>query len=143
MSRPAPSPRAPSMVRPPAAMRWFSRGLLLAATALGGIMFGAQARADGPVRAMPIHAPKSQPEAPASFTGTVSNTDPMTFQADHVAYDSKNGIATWTGNVQLWQNDQIMRAGWYMTAIPALPQRGATWPLSSLTARCCLPNMPS
>lgn len=34
----------------------------------------------------------------------------MTFQADHVSYDSRNGIATWTGNVQVWQNDQIMRA---------------------------------
>ncbi|RFD20191.1 LPS-assembly protein LptD [Komagataeibacter melaceti] len=115
MSRPPPLPRAPLPLRPGVAPRRFPRGALFCATMLGGIALGLgaqtpQARADAPKRSMPIHAPKSQPQAPVTFSGTVSNTDPMTFQADHVSYDSRNGIATWTGNVQIWQNDQIMRA---------------------------------
>lgn len=117
MDRPAPLMRAPSSPRLSAGLRQFPRGLLLSATMLVGMMCAllpgtaqADTPPDGPRRSRPIHAPKSQPQAPVTFSGTVSNTDPMTFQADHVAYDSRNGIATWTGNVQLWQNDQIMRA---------------------------------
>ena len=39
-----------------------------------------------------------------------SQDEPVTFQADNVAYDSKNGLVTWTGHVEIWQNDHILRA---------------------------------
>lgn len=35
---------------------------------------------------------------------------PATFQADRVDYDDTNHIITWTGNVQVWQQDNIIRA---------------------------------
>lgn len=42
----------------------------------------------------------------APFTGK----DPITFQADNVAYDAKTGEVTWTGDVHIWQNDHVLRA---------------------------------
>ena len=40
----------------------------------------------------------------------ISRNEPVTFQADNVSYDSKRGLVTWTGHVELWQNDHILRA---------------------------------
>lgn len=39
-----------------------------------------------------------------------SRSAPVTFRADNVDYDSHNGLVTWTGHVQIWQNDHILRA---------------------------------
>ncbi|CAK7192032.1 LPS-assembly protein LptD [Commensalibacter sp. Nvir] len=39
-----------------------------------------------------------------------SGKDPITFQANKVSYDSKNGRAVWQGDVHIWQNDHILRA---------------------------------
>lgn len=39
-----------------------------------------------------------------------SSHEPATFQADHVSYDDHAGVVTWTGNVQVWQADHILRA---------------------------------
>ncbi|MBB3881521.1 LPS-assembly protein LptD [Acetobacter oeni] len=41
---------------------------------------------------------------------TGSRNAPVTFQSDKVSYDDKAGVVTWTGNVQVWQGDRIMRA---------------------------------
>lgn len=41
---------------------------------------------------------------------TSSRNDPVTFQSDKVSYDDHAGVVTWTGNVQVWQGDRIMRA---------------------------------
>jgi LPS-assembly protein len=52
-------------------------------------------------RAQPLHV----------NTGKTSSSDePVTFQADHVSYDEHAAIVTWTGNVQVWQGDRVMRA---------------------------------
>lgn len=40
----------------------------------------------------------------------VSRSEPVTFQADNVSYDSKRGLVTWTGHVEIWQNDHILSA---------------------------------
>ncbi|MFT8719397.1 MAG: LPS assembly protein LptD [Acetobacter sp.] len=39
-----------------------------------------------------------------------SKREPATFQADHVSYDDHAGVVTWTGNVQVWQADHVLRA---------------------------------
>jgi LPS-assembly protein len=39
-----------------------------------------------------------------------SKNAPDTFVADQVQTDTKTNITTWTGNVQVWQGDQAMRA---------------------------------
>ncbi|MDG6093815.1 LPS assembly protein LptD [Acetobacter sp. AN02] len=38
------------------------------------------------------------------------NDDPVTFQSDKVDYDDPAGRVTWTGNVQVWQGQRVMRA---------------------------------
>ncbi len=40
----------------------------------------------------------------------LSRDEPVTFQADAVSYDSKRALVTWTGHVEIWQNDHILRA---------------------------------
>ena len=47
---------------------------------------------------------------PSSKGGSVSRNEPVTFQADTVSYDSKHGLVTWSGHVEIWQNDHILRA---------------------------------
>ncbi|WP_408887806.1 LPS-assembly protein LptD [Novacetimonas hansenii] len=76
------------------------------AASMRGRHVHSQAAASQPDAANPAPA---KPHGAAS-SSTVSTGDPVTFQADHVAYDSKNGLAIWSGNVQIWQNDQVMRA---------------------------------
>ena len=39
-----------------------------------------------------------------------SRSAPVTFRADNVDYDSHGGLVTWSGHVQIWQNDHILRA---------------------------------
>lgn len=43
-------------------------------------------------------------------SNSASKNEPATFQADHVSYDDHAGVVTWTGNVQVWQADHILRA---------------------------------
>ena len=40
----------------------------------------------------------------------LSRNEPVTFRADSVSYDSKAGLVTWTGHVEIWQNDHVLRA---------------------------------
>ncbi|QNT79621.1 LPS-assembly protein LptD [Entomobacter blattae] len=40
----------------------------------------------------------------------ITEKDPVTFQSNTVEYNNKTGIVTWTGDVQIWQNDNIVRA---------------------------------
>ena len=40
----------------------------------------------------------------------VSRNEPVTFRSDSVSYDSHGGLVTWTGHVEIWQNDHILRA---------------------------------
>ncbi|GBQ30565.1 LPS-assembly protein LptD [Gluconacetobacter azotocaptans] len=79
-----------------------ARGTLLAATMLAGTLVGAAVqthRARAQVR--PLHV---------DLGGPMSEKDPVTFQSDTVNYDNPNGIVTWSGNVQIWQNDHVLRA---------------------------------
>ncbi|MBB2197537.1 LPS-assembly protein LptD [Gluconacetobacter sp. 1c LMG 22058] len=79
-----------------------ARGTLLAASMLGGTVLGA---------AFQIHHAHAQIRPVHVSTGTsVSQKDPVTFQADTVSYDNAQGIVTWSGNVQIWQNDHVLRA---------------------------------
>ena len=39
-----------------------------------------------------------------------SKDDPVTFQADTVDYNDAEHTVTWSGNVQVWQNDHVLRA---------------------------------
>lgn len=39
-----------------------------------------------------------------------SPNDPATFQADKVDYNDVEHTVTWTGNVQVWQGDRVLRA---------------------------------
>lgn len=41
---------------------------------------------------------------------TTGPSDPVTYLTDHESYDQKNNIATWWGNVQVWQGDHALRA---------------------------------
>ncbi len=41
---------------------------------------------------------------------TGSRDAPVTFNADSVSYDSRNGLVTLDGHVEAWQNDQVVRA---------------------------------
>ncbi len=40
----------------------------------------------------------------------ISRNEPVTFQADSVSYDNKQNLVTWTGHVEIWQNDHVLRA---------------------------------
>lgn len=73
---------------------------LLLATAAGVLVAGsAHAQFSGVRRAPRTVAP--QP---------LTRTDPVTFTADAVEYDRDNAIVSATGNVEAWQNDNVLRA---------------------------------
>ena len=40
----------------------------------------------------------------------LSRNEPVTFQADRVSYDNKQNLVTWSGHVEIWQNDHVLRA---------------------------------
>jgi len=79
-------------------MRW---SILLGLAAIGALAGSdrAQAQFSGVRRARPTVAP--QP---------LTRTDPVTFTADRVEYDRDNAIVSATGNVEAWQNDNVLRA---------------------------------
>ncbi|MCQ8240986.1 LPS-assembly protein LptD [Rhizosaccharibacter radicis] len=79
----------------------FSRRLLA-----GGLSLVALASAATPMAWAQI----ALPGAGANKGAPLSRNEPVTFRADNVAYDSHNGIVTWTGHVEIWQNDHILRA---------------------------------
>ncbi|WP_371863391.1 LPS-assembly protein LptD [Acetobacter nitrogenifigens] len=71
------------------------------AWALGVLGAFAGSAAHAQFRATPLHV----------NTGRTTNPgEPVTFQADKVSYDDHAGVITWTGNVQVWQGERIMRA---------------------------------
>ncbi len=84
-------------IRPSPAMR----RLVLLGLAVAGALTApdAQAQFSGVRRARPTVAP--QP---------LTRTDPVTFTADHVEYDRDNAIVSASGNVEAWQNDNVLRA---------------------------------
>jgi|GEM_PF-431145 len=56
-------------------------------------------------------AAMTRAQAPVIVIGKPTTKDaPDTFVADSVQNDTKTNITTWTGNVQVWQGDQVMRA---------------------------------
>ena len=78
------------------------RRIILLGLAATGVLAGsnaARAQFSGVRRARPTVAP--QP---------LTRTDPVTFTADHVEYDRDNAIVSATGNVEAWQNDNVLRA---------------------------------
>ncbi len=77
------------------------RCLLLLGLSVAGVLAAgaAQAQFSGVRRARPTVAP--QP---------LTRTEPVTFTADHVEYDRDNAIVSATGNVEAWQNDNVLRA---------------------------------
>ena len=68
---------------------------------LAGCLYGLAASAPGAQAQVTISSHKGAP---------ISNSEPVTFQADRVSYDSKHDLVTWTGHVEIWQNDHILRA---------------------------------
>ncbi|WP_428392063.1 LPS-assembly protein LptD [Lichenicoccus sp.] len=40
----------------------------------------------------------------------VSRSAPVTFEADRVSYDNAHNLVTWSGHVEIWQNDHVLRA---------------------------------
>ncbi len=81
------------------------RSALSAATALGSV-------AACLVASLPhtAHA-QFRPQAMHINTGrTTSSDEPATFQADKVDYNDVEHTVTWTGNVQVWQGDHVLRA---------------------------------
>jgi len=83
---------------PPPLMRRLILPGLAAACVLAG-SDAAQAQFSGVRRARPTVAP--QP---------LTKTDPVTFTADRVEYDRDNAIVSASGNVEAWQNDNVVRA---------------------------------
>ena len=55
-----------------------------------------------------LAAGRRAPGAPAPQP--LTRTDPVAFTADEVQYDRDNAVVTATGNVEAWQNDNILRA---------------------------------
>ncbi|MBB2200270.1 LPS-assembly protein LptD [Gluconacetobacter tumulisoli] len=70
---------------------------MLAGTLTGAAVQTHRARA----QVRPVHV---------DLGGSMSDKDPVTFQSDTVNYDNPNGVVTWSGNVQIWQNDHVLRA---------------------------------
>ncbi len=87
----------PSLAAPMARLRLhLAGGAALAALMLvspAHAQFASQRRAPG--------TPAPQP---------LTRTDPVAFTADEVQYDRDNALVTATGNVEAWQNDNILRA---------------------------------
>ncbi|GAN62971.1 organic solvent tolerance protein [Acetobacter indonesiensis NRIC 0313] len=81
------------------------RHALAAATALGSVAAYAVLEpprvAHAQFRPQPMHL---------NMGSTTSSDDPATFQADKVDYDDNEHTVTWSGNVQVWQGDHVMRA---------------------------------
>ncbi len=81
------------------------RSALSAATALGSV-----------AACLVVSQPKAafaqfRPQTMHINTGRSSSPDdPATFQADKVDYNDVEHTVTWTGNVQVWQGDHVMRA---------------------------------
>lgn len=71
-------------------------GTLVIVTALGHTPAAAQFRA-----LTAQNNPNAQP---------LSRNDPVTFTADQVEYDRDNAIVSASGNVEAWQNDNVLRA---------------------------------
>jgi len=81
------------------------RHILMAATLFGGSTLLALALSpDALAQASP------GPRLQVNTGRKVGNNDPVTFLADRTDYDDKHGIVTWSGNVQIWQGDQVLRA---------------------------------
>ncbi len=78
---------------------------------LGGAALAALLLAVPPLAA-PSHAQtaigRRVPGAPAPQP--LTRTDPVAFTADEVQYDRDNAIVSASGNVEAWQNDNILRA---------------------------------
>ena len=74
---------------------------------LGGICAGLYGLAPGPAHAA---AKAALPGAGLGKGTPISRNEPVTFRADTVSYDSKAGLVTWTGHVEIWQNDHVLRA---------------------------------
>ncbi|WP_419730051.1 LPS-assembly protein LptD [Lichenicola sp.] len=90
--------------RPPAAAKgaWRTRCMLM----VGGL-YGLS------IAGSPFEAAQAQialPGAGAAKGAPIVRNEPVTFRSDSVDYDSKAGIVTWTGHVEIWQNDHILRA---------------------------------
>lgn len=104
---PKPMSRRPSvrLMGPVAGRHAQARGTLLTATMLGSTLLGAAIQVHrAHAQAISTKPIQVQTGAPAS------GNEPVTFQADKVTYDNANGIVTWSGNVQIWQNDHVLRA---------------------------------
>lgn len=79
---------------------------LIGSTALMGSFYTSSAWALGQGRG--FHADRN---TIGKNTGApITPNDPVTFQANTVDYNNKTGLVTWTGDVQIWQNDHILRA---------------------------------
>ena len=74
---------------------------------LGGLCGSLHALAPGHAHAAPNAA---LPGASLGKGTPISRNEPVTFRADNVSYDSKAGLVTWTGHVEIWQNDHVLRA---------------------------------
>ena len=64
------------------------------------------------IAAMPFGAARAQITLPGlggAKGAPLSRNEPVTFRSDSVSYD-KSGLVTWTGHVEIWQNDHILRA---------------------------------
>lgn len=95
-----PAPR-PFSARRRRLVRCSGRRLALLVLAAAGVLASpdAQAQFSGVRRARPTVAP--QP---------LTRNDPVTFTADHVEYDRDNAVVSASGNVEAWQNDNVLRA---------------------------------
>jgi LPS-assembly protein len=64
------------------------------------------------VLAVPAHAQFASPRRAAGTPAPqpLTRTDPVAFTADEVQYDRDNAVVSASGNVEAWQNDNILRA---------------------------------
>lgn len=81
---------------------WRSRTIMVVAGLSGIALAGAPFQA--------ARAQFSLPKAGAGKGAPLARNEPVTFRSDDVSYDSKGGLVTWTGHVEIWQNDHILRA---------------------------------
>lgn len=96
----APALRAP--FSPLHRRSWRSRTIVVVASLSGIAMAG-----------VPLQAARAQVSLPRTGVGKgapLARNEPVTFRSDNVSYDSKGGLVTWTGHVEIWQNDHILRA---------------------------------
>ena len=96
----APALRAP--FSPLHRRSWRSRTIVVVASLSGIAIAGA-----------PFQAAQAQfalPKTGAGKGAPLARNEPVTFRSDDVSYDSKGGLVTWTGHVEIWQNDHILRA---------------------------------